>query len=185
VYVVVVVVMMMIMASSIHNNNDYGGGGGTIHNKGDRVLIHAAAGGVGHAAISICQHIGATIYATTSIEKQPTVRSLGVTNIYDSRSTSWYYDINRDTNDEGVDVVLNSLAGKHQQLGVQILRPGGRFVEIGKADLYDNSKLGLMTLRKNAMFAAIDMDRLALDDPMLTVDITKMVFDHLSRGDYR
>jgi len=149
------------------------------------VLIHAAAGGVGHAAISICQHVGAIVYATTSAEKQETVRALGVEKIYDSRSISWYYDISRDTNQEGVDVVLNSLAGKHQQLGVQILRPGGRFLEIGKADIYDNSKIGLMTLRKNALFAAIDMDRLALDDPVLTSEITQQVFHHLSKGDYR
>ena len=58
--------------------------------KGDRVLVHAAAGGVGHAAISVCQHVGAIVYATASAGKRAAVRALGVEHIYDSRSTSWF-----------------------------------------------------------------------------------------------
>ena len=152
--------------------------------KGDRVLVHAAAGGVGQAAISVCKHVGAVVYATASAGKRDAVRALGVEHIYDSRSTSWFADVMRDTENRGVDVVLNSLAGKHQQLGVQVLAPGGRFCEIGKLDLYDNAKLGLLALRKNALFTAIDMDRLALDDPELTIRTTAEVFDLLGRGLY-
>jgi len=153
--------------------------------KGDRVLIHAAAGGVGHAAISVCQHIGAIVYATASAGKRATVQNLGVEYIYDSRSTSWFSNVMRDTNYRGVDAVLNSLAGKHQQLGIQALAPGGRFLEIGKLDIYDNAKLGLLALRKNGLFVAIDMDRLALDDPELTIKTTSEVFSLLSTGAYR
>lgn len=87
---------------------------------GESVLIHAAAGGVGHAAISVCKLMGVKIYATTSAAKQETVRRLGVENIYDSRSTSWFTDVMRDTDGRGVDVVLNSLAGVHQRLGLQV-----------------------------------------------------------------
>jgi phthiocerol/phenolphthiocerol synthesis type-I polyketide synthase C len=148
------------------------------------VLIHAAAGGVGHAAISVCQHVGATIFATASVEKRAAVRAMGVEHVYDSRSTSWFQDLMRDTDSRGVDVVLNSLAGKHQRLGVEALAPGGRFLEIGKLDIYDNRKIGLMALRKNASFTAIDMDRLAVDDPDLTIRTTVEVFDLLAQGYY-
>jgi NADPH:quinone reductase-like Zn-dependent oxidoreductase len=58
--------------------------------KGDTVLVHAAAGGVGHAAISVCQHVGAVVYATASASKRDAVRALGVEHVYDSRSTSWF-----------------------------------------------------------------------------------------------
>ena len=152
--------------------------------KGDRVLVHAAAGGVGHAAISVCRHVGAIVYATASAGKRAAVKALGVERIYDSRSTSWFADVMRDTDNRGVDVVLNSLAGKHQQLGVQALAPGGRFLEIGKLDIYDNAKMGLLALRKNGLFVAIDMDRLALDDAPLTIKTTSEVFDLLGNGAY-
>jgi len=152
--------------------------------KGDRVLVHAAAGGVGHAAISVCQHVGAIVYATASAGKRAAVKALGVEYIYDSRSTSWFADVMRDTGNRGVHAVLNSLAGKHQQLGVQALASGGSFLEIGKLDIYDNAKLGLLALRKNGLFVAIDMDRLALDDAPLTIKTTAEVFDLLAKGAY-
>jgi phthiocerol/phenolphthiocerol synthesis type-I polyketide synthase C len=108
--------------------------------KGEKVLIHAAAGGIGHAAISICQHLGAVIYATAGTpEKRQLVRDMGVEHVYNSRSISWFDDLMRDTDGQGVDAVLNSLAGKHQRLGVQALRSSGRFLEIGKMDIFDNS----------------------------------------------
>ena len=101
--------------------------------KGETVLIHSAAGGIGHAAISIAKHVGAVIYATAgSEEKRQLVRDMGVEHVYNSRNTSWFDDLMRDTNGQGVDVVLNSLAGKHQRLGIQALRSSGRFLEIGK-----------------------------------------------------
>ena len=101
--------------------------------KGETVLIHSAAGGIGHAAISIAKHVGAVIYATAgSEEKRQLVREMGVEHVYNSRNLSWFDDLMRDTNGQGVDVVLNSLAGKHQRLGVQALRSSGRFLEIGK-----------------------------------------------------
>ena len=101
--------------------------------KGESVLIHSAAGGIGHAAISIAKHVGAVIYATAgSEEKRQIVRDMGVEHVYNSRNLSWFDDLMKDTNGQGVDVVLNSLAGKHQRLGVQSLRSSGRFLEIGK-----------------------------------------------------
>jgi phthiocerol/phenolphthiocerol synthesis type-I polyketide synthase C len=155
--------------------------------KGDTVLIHSAAGGVGHAAVSICQYVGAVVYATTSSAKRGVVEALGVDadKIFDSRSTSWFAGVHRATHNVGVNVVLNSLAGKHQDLGVAILRPGGTFLEIGKADVYANAKIGLMALRKNLKLCAIDMDRMAVDDPELTLEVRHTVFARLAQGDYR
>lgn len=105
--------------------------------KGETVLIHSAAGGVGHAAIAICQHLGAHIIATAgSEEKRAMVRAMGVKHVFDSRSTSWYEDVMKATEGEGVSVVLNSLAGVHQRLGLQALRSSGRFCEIGKVSRF-------------------------------------------------
>src|SRR5690606_24657404 len=98
---------------------------------GERVLIHAAAGGVGLAAIQICQHIGAEIFATAgSDEKHEFLRSLGVKHIYSSRSLDFAEQILADTGREGVDVVLNSLPGEAITKSLGILRAHGRFLEI-------------------------------------------------------
>lgn len=156
--------------------------------KGERVLVHAAAGGVGHAAISICTYIGAEIYATSSRSKrQYCANALGVPmdHLFDSRSVTWFDELMRATDDEGVDVVINSLAGDHQRLGVQCLRPGGRFCEIGKADIFNNEKLFLFAFRKNIRMFAIDMDRMALESYHSVQNITSLVFHHVSRGDFR
>ena len=152
--------------------------------KGDRVLIHAGAGGVGHAAISICHHVGAEIYATASKAKREIVHALGVKHVYDSRSTSWFKDIMAATNGKGVNVVLNSLAGVHQKLGMQALAPGGRFLEIGKVDIYNNNHMDLLPFCKNTSFHGIDMDRMAGEDPELVAEITKEVTEHFVQGHY-
>ena len=153
--------------------------------KGESVLIHSAAGGIGHAAISIAKHVGAVIYATAgSDEKRQLVKDMGVDFVYNSRNVGWFDDLMKDTNGLGVDVVLNSLAGKHQRLGVQALRSSGRFLEIGKMDIFDNNGLPLLAFRKNISFFAIDMDRLALDDPAQTAEIGREVGRHFEAGHY-
>ena len=153
--------------------------------KGDKVLIHAGAGGVGHAAISICQHVGAQVYATASKAKRELVRALGVDHVYDSRSTTWFEDVMEATGGKGVDVVLNSLAGVHQRLGMQALCPGGRFLEIGKMDIYNNSKMDLLPFCKNTSFHGIDMDRMAGENPELSAKIAQEVAEHFVKGNYR
>jgi myxalamid-type polyketide synthase MxaB len=95
------------------------------------VLIHAAAGGVGQAAIQIARRAGAIIFATASRAKWDLLRSQGITNLYDSRSTAFATEILADTNGEGVDVVLNSLKGELATAGLQALKPQGCFLEIG------------------------------------------------------
>ncbi|MBA2114723.1 type I polyketide synthase [Bremerella alba] len=104
--------------------------------KGERVLIHAAAGGVGQAAVAIAQAVGAEIYATASKGKWDFLHSLGIKHVYDSRTTLFSDQILKDTGGEGVDVVLNSLNQEFITKSVECLAKGGRFVEIGKIGIW-------------------------------------------------
>lgn len=104
--------------------------------RGERVLVHAGAGGVGLAAVDVARRAGAEIYATAgSDRKRALLRALGVAHVYDSRSLGFADGVLADTGGAGVDVVLNSLAGEFVQRSFDVLAAGGRFVEIGKRDL--------------------------------------------------
>ncbi len=151
--------------------------------KGQRVLIHSAMGGVGQAAIALARHAGAEIYATAGSEsKREHLRALGVRAAFDSHSFDWYDGLMAATGGEGVDVVLNSLAGRHVRLCLQALRPGGWHCEIGKVDIYADRELGLRIFRKNLRFAAIDIDRLMLDDPEMTRALSQTCLDLIAGG---
>jgi acyl transferase domain-containing protein/NADPH:quinone reductase-like Zn-dependent oxidoreductase/NADP-dependent 3-hydroxy acid dehydrogenase YdfG/acyl carrier protein/SAM-dependent methyltransferase len=121
--------------------------------QGERILIHAASGGVGMAAVQIAQLAGAEVYATAgSDEKRGFIRDLGVKHIFDSRSLAFAEQIMEKTKGEGVDLVLNSLAGQFIFKSVEILKPLGRFLEIGKRDIYENNKMGLRPFLKGISF---------------------------------
>ena len=151
--------------------------------KGQRVLIHSAMGGVGQAAIALAGHVGAEVYATAGSDgKREQLRALGVQAAFDSHSLDWYDELLAATGGEGVDVVLNSLAGRHIALCLEALRPGGWHCEIGKVDIYADSSLSLSVFRKNLRFAAIDVDRLMNDDPYLTRELSQECLDLLDRG---
>lgn len=139
---------------------------------GERVLIHAAAGGVGLAAIQIAQWLGAEIFATASTaEKRTFLRSLGIRHVMDSRSLVFADEIMQCTHGEGVDVVLNSIAGAAMQKSLAILRPHGRFVEIGKRDISENHGLSLHPFQKGLSFFAVDIDRLMLNQPAFLLSL--------------
>lgn len=134
--------------------------------KGERILIQGAAGGVGLAAVQYAQSVGAEIFASAgSVEKREFLRRLGAQHVVDSRSLAFADDIREITHGEGVDVVLNSVAGEAIHKGLSILRPYGRFVELGKRDFYANSKVGLQPFRNNIQFFGVDVDRLLVDRP--------------------
>jgi acyl transferase domain-containing protein/acyl carrier protein/2-polyprenyl-3-methyl-5-hydroxy-6-metoxy-1,4-benzoquinol methylase len=134
--------------------------------KGDRVLIHAAAGGVGLAAIQLAQKTGAEIFATAgSLEKREFLKALGVHHVMDSRSLAFADEVMQLTGGKGVDIVLNSLAGNAIPKSISVLSSYGRFIEIGKQDIYGNSKLGLKPFRNNLSFFAVDVDRLLSNRP--------------------
>ena len=137
--------------------------------EGEKILIHGAAGGVGIAAIQFAQWRGAEIYATAgSDEKRDLLRLLGVRHIYDSRSLSYADEILADTDGRGVDVVLNSLAGEAINRNLRVLKPFGRFLELGKRDFYENTRIGLRPFRNNISYFGIDADQLMNERPDLT-----------------
>jgi acyl transferase domain-containing protein/thioesterase domain-containing protein/acyl carrier protein len=126
--------------------------------RGERILIHAAAGGVGLAAVQIARLAGTEIFATAgNDEKRNYLRKLGIRHVMDSRSTAFAAEIRRLTRGKGVDLVLNSLAGDAIAKGLATLAPGGRFLEIGKRDIYANTAIGLRPLRNNCSMFVIDM----------------------------
>ena len=105
--------------------------------SGQRVLIHAAAGGVGQAAIQLAQAAGAVVIATASTPKQSYLRSLGVKHVFDSRNTAFEQQVLEVTEGAGVEVVLNSLTGPgFIEASLSCLQRSGQFVEIGKRDIW-------------------------------------------------
>ena len=151
--------------------------------KGQRVLIHSAMGGVGQAAIALAKHVGAEIYATAGNEiKREQLLTLGATAAFDSHSFDWYKDLMAATEGEGVDVVLNSLAGRHIELCLRALRPSGWHCEIGKIDIYSDNDIGMRVLRKNLRFAAIDMDRLMIDEPLLSRELSQTCLELIDQA---
>ncbi len=151
--------------------------------KGERILIHGAAGGVGLAAVQYAQSVGAEIFASAGTpEKRALLRRLGVQHIVNSRTLAFADDIRAITGGEGIDVVLNSLAGEAIHKGISILRPYGRFVELGKRDFYANSKLGLSPFRHNIQFFGVDVDTLLVDRPVLARELFEELAPLLDGG---
>lgn len=148
--------------------------------KGDKVLIHSAAGGVGLAAVQLAQRAGAEVFATAGSEaKRRMLRDMGVVYVMDSRTLAFRDEVMRATGGRGVDLVLNSLAGEFLVQSLSCLAPGGRFLEIGKRDIYENAKLGLAAFRANQSFTAIDMAQVLLHDPEKTQSLLSDVADML------
>ncbi len=106
---------------------------------GERVLVHAATGGVGMAAVQLARYWGAEVFATASRGKWDTLRTTGFDDdhIGDSRSLEFEEKFLAATDGVGVDVVLDSLAGEFVDASLRVLVGGGRFIEMGKTDLRD------------------------------------------------
>jgi acyl transferase domain-containing protein/acyl carrier protein len=154
--------------------------------KGERVLIHLGTGGVGLAAIQIAQMVGAEIFTTAgSPKKRAYLRRLGIKHVMNSRSLEFADQIMAKTKGRGVDIVLNALAGAAIDKGLSILAPCGRFLEIGKRDIYGDSPLGMRALRKNASFFAVDMGRMGEDNPEALADVFSEIGALLENGSLR
>jgi acyl transferase domain-containing protein/NADPH:quinone reductase-like Zn-dependent oxidoreductase/acyl carrier protein len=141
--------------------------------EGEKVLIHGAAGGVGIAAIQVAKWCGAETYATAgSDEKRDFLRLFGADHVFDSRSLAFSDQILELTGGRGVDVVLNSLAGEAINRNFRLLKPFGRFLELGKRDFYENTRIGLRPFRNNISYFGIDADQLMCERP----DVTQRLF---------
>ncbi|OBI74479.1 type I polyketide synthase [Mycobacterium sp. E740] len=151
--------------------------------SGDKVLIHSGTGGVGQAAIAIARAAGAEVFATAGSEQRRQVlRDMGIEHVYDSRSVEFADEIRRDTGGYGVDIVLNSVIGAAQRAGVELLAFGGRFVEIGKRDIYGDTKLGLFPFRRNLTFYALDLALLSFSHPQRLRDLLTTVYKLTADG---
>mmetsp|Transcript_16138 Transcript_16138/g.56290 ORF Transcript_16138/g.56290 Transcript_16138/m.56290 type:complete len:2677 (-) Transcript_16138:165-8195(-) len=135
--------------------------------KGDRVLIHSAAGGVGLAAVHLCLRQGCIVYATASTpEKRELLLSLGVTAVFNSRNVANFEEgVQAATGGDGVDIVLNSLSGEAIPASLRLLRPFGRFIEFGKRDQYEDTRLGLAPFLSGLTYSAAHFDVLMLRQP--------------------
>ncbi|MEV7286398.1 SDR family NAD(P)-dependent oxidoreductase, partial [Streptomyces sp. NPDC093252] len=132
---------------------------------GEKVLIHAGAGGVGMAAVQLARHLGAEVFATASPGKWGALRELGVApeRIANSRTTAFEAEFRAATGGAGVDVVLNSLTGEFIDASLRLLSAGGRFLEMGKTDVRD--KAGVEAERPGVAYHVYDLTTLARTEP--------------------
>lgn len=148
--------------------------------SGERVLIHGGAGGVGLMAIQIARNAGAVVYATAgSAEKRDLLKTLGVDKVFDSRDLDFYDQIKAEG---GVDVVLNSLAGEAMRRSVALLRPFGRFLELGKRDYVENTSLGLKPFKENVSYFSVDLDQLLMARPELAGEVFAEAMAEMDKG---
>ena len=151
--------------------------------RGQRVLIHSAAGGVGLAAVEVARWLNATVLATAGTpEKRDHLHGLGVEHVFDSRSLGFADEVLTATGGDGVDVVLNSLAGEAISHSLEALSPYGRFLEIGKTDIYGQGRLRLWQLRNNASYIVIDLAQLITDRPAYVGALLRDIVAHIEQG---
>ncbi|WP_319454754.1 MULTISPECIES: SDR family NAD(P)-dependent oxidoreductase [unclassified Mycobacterium] len=149
---------------------------------GDRVLVHAASGGVGLAAVQLARLRGAIVFATASAYKRATLRRMGVEHVYDSRSTDFADQILTDTGGSGVDVVLNSLTGEgFVAATVRATAPNGRFVEIAKRDIWTAEQMA--AVRPDIDYEILALDVLMATEPERIRDLMAVVSNGLASGE--
>jgi len=145
---------------------------------GETILIHGAAGGVGLAALQIAKFKGAKVIATAgTVEKRGFLEMLGADHVLDSRSLDFVSGVRRLTNGEGVDLVLNSLFSEAMERSIELVKPFGRFLELGKRDYYADRKIGLRPFRRNVSYFGIDADQLLVNVP----DLTRRIFREIGQ----
>ncbi|WP_084550937.1 type I polyketide synthase [Actinomadura rifamycini] len=134
--------------------------------EGETVLVHGGAGGVGLAALQVARAFGARVVATAGTPvKRELLRALGADHVLDSRSLHFAERVRELTGGRGVDVVLNSLAGEAVTRSLETLAHGGRFIELGKRDIYENRPLLLRPFGENLAFHGVDIGTLLWKAP--------------------
>ena len=157
--------------------------------KGESVLIHAATGGVGQAAVMMAQRVCAEVFVTVGTdEKREFVKKhygIQEDHIFSSRDVSFAAGVMSMTKGRGVDVVLNSLAGTLLQESFNCLAPFGRFVEIGKRDLEQNSSLAMEAFTRAVSYTSIDVITYGEYKKMDTHRIMKDIISLVGSGDLK
>ncbi|PSR19689.1 beta-ketoacyl synthase [filamentous cyanobacterium CCP3] len=131
--------------------------------SGERILIHAAAGGVGQAAVQVAQWLGAEVWGTASEPKWPVLKDMGVTQVFNSRTLEFAEQITALTSDNGVNVVLNSLNGDFIPKTLSVLGAQGRFVEIGKLGIWSAEQMA--EVRPDVAYLPFDLLDISLKTP--------------------
>jgi 8-amino-7-oxononanoate synthase len=142
---------------------------------GDKILIHAAAGGVGQAAVQIAQQIGAEVYATASTGKWDFLKASGIKYVMNSRNLDFADRVMQLTEGKGVDLILNSLNGDFIPQNLRILAPNGRFVEIGKVGIWNHAQVA--AARDDISYFPFDLLEVSHQDP----DLIASMFAELRR----
>ena len=151
---------------------------------GDRVLVHAGAGGVGLAAIQLAQASKAEVFATASARKRGYLRSLGVQHVFDSRRTEFARQILEATGGAGVDMVLNSLTGEgFIDASLSCLTQGGRFVEMARRDILSVEEM--TAVRPDVAYSILELDVLKKTEPERVGRVLRGVMERLSAGELR
>ena len=149
---------------------------------GERVLIHAGAGGVGLAAIQWVQAAGAEVFATASAPKRDYLRSLGVEHVFDSRTTAFGDEILEATGGEGVDVVLNSLTSEgYIDASLSCLKQGGRFVEMARRDILSEKEMA--AVRPDVPYHILELDVLKKTEPARVGKVLRNVMARVAAGE--
>ncbi|KAF7949130.1 hypothetical protein EAE96_008299 [Botrytis aclada] len=154
--------------------------------KSETVLIHSGAGGTGQCAIQIAQYLGGEIFTTVGSEEKKIFLienyNIPADHIFYSRDLSFADGIRRMTNERGVDVILNSLAGESLLASWDLIAPYGRFIEIGKKDIDANSDLPMRPFMRGATFVSLDVSRKIYDMPREVMGHTKKLLEMVKDG---
>ena len=148
---------------------------------GERILIHAAAGGVGQAAVQIAQLAGAEIFATASPGKWEFLKSLGIKHIMNSRTLDFAEEIQERTAGAGVDIILNSLNGEYIPKNLEILAEGGRFVEIGKIGIWSQEEVG--ETRADVSYFPFDLGEVVQQQPAVMAQLKESLTQQWNQGE--
>ncbi|MBM5828130.1 MAG: SDR family NAD(P)-dependent oxidoreductase, partial [Cyanobacteria bacterium M_surface_7_m2_040] len=151
--------------------------------KGETVLIHAAAGGVGQAAVQVALRAGARVLATASAPKQQALLDQGVEAVFDSRSLAFAEQVRAHTGGRGVDVVLNSLKGEWVDASFEALAEGGRFIELGKIEIWSRAEAA--SRRPDATYLPFDLLEVAAAEPQLIRGLLEQLLADLEAGRYQ
>nr|WP_242587346.1 SDR family NAD(P)-dependent oxidoreductase [Streptomyces sp. MST-110588] len=147
---------------------------------GETVLVHTASGATGLALIHLAQSRGAHVLATAGTPgKRAFVRRRGVRHVMDSRSLDFADQVRDLTQGRGADVVINTLTGPAQSASLDLLAPYGRFIELGKQDIYANTRLGLLPFRRGITFSSVDILAVGRHNPRLAETLCTQVADAL------
>jgi NADPH:quinone reductase-like Zn-dependent oxidoreductase/3-oxoacyl-(acyl-carrier-protein) synthase/acyl carrier protein len=152
--------------------------------SGQRVLIHAAAGGLGLAAVQLARVAGAEIFATAGSEaKRDFLRKLGIRHVFDSRSLAFRSEVLEATNGAGVDVVLNSLADDFIRAGMEVVSQGGCFLEVGKRGIWTQQQVA--AFRADIRYFAFDLGEVASRNPDSIREMLRELMPQFEAGKLR